>query len=420
MIQFKATKRASQRPFVKKPLRITLIILTVLILILFLPWQQTVKGIGTLIALNPIERNYNIVATVDGFIEKIYIKENQFIKKGQKLFKMSDRDINYSNRLFTIRDKSQQKYNNTILGLSNLEENLLSQENIFEKGISIFNKETIQLQNSLLALKKQEIVLKNKNGIELSNYNRYKRLFKDGIESKREVELKYNDYLDTNAQYQKILTEINNNKQALHILKEKNGKFINEIKLKINAIKNNILTTKNIANTLKQNIELDSTNISRYMSTDVVAKTDGYVIRIHQNDQNKLLKPGEIIMQFAPIVTQRALRLKVTSFNMPLIQKGLPVRIMFHGWPGIQVPGWPKVSHGTNGGIIKTVEQTSHEQGMFYANIVEDIDDFSWPPMRLLKVGTQATIWVRLSTVPIWYEIWRLMSVQPPKLILPK
>ena len=417
MIEFKSLILVKQRPIVKKFAMITMGTLLVFFFMLFLPWQQTVKGIGTLTALDPVQRDYKISATVDGFIEKFYVKENQWVAKGDKLFRMRDLDANYENRLITIREKSILNYENKVSKVKNLEENLNSQENIFKIGIEIHDKKITQLKNSLTALQEQKIALKNKNKIELINYKRTQSLFKDGIESQRELELKEGSYLNTNAAYKKISADLENTNHDLEIAKKEKIRFIDETNLKINTMRNTILTTKNIANTLKQNIEKESTNLSRYLSGDIVAKSDGYVIKVYQNDQNKLIKKGESVLFFSPVVTQRAILLRISDLNMPLIKEGLKSRILFYGWPAMQISGWPKISHGTYAGIIKSIEQTSYEKGIYYAVIMEDPNETKWPDSKDLKIGTQATIWVRLDTVSIWYEIWRLMLSQPPKMV---
>lgn len=87
MEQFRALKLVEQNIFVRKFVFITFSIISIFILMLFLPWQQTVRGVGTLTALDPTQRDYYVVATVDGFIEEFYVQENQFVKKGDKLFR---------------------------------------------------------------------------------------------------------------------------------------------------------------------------------------------------------------------------------------------------------------------------------------------------------------------------------------------
>ncbi|MDF1879475.1 hypothetical protein JHD46_07475, partial [Sulfurimonas sp. SAG-AH-194-C20] len=62
----------------------------------------------------------------------------------------------------------------------------------------------------------------------------------------------------------------------------------------------------------------------------------------------------------------------------------------------------------------------TYEKGAYYAIITEDANRSKWPSNQHLKIGTQSSIWVRLATVPIWYEIWRLMFALPPNMTLEK
>ena len=58
----------------------------------------------------------------------------------------------------------------------------------------------------------------------------------------------------------------------------------------------------------------------------------------------------------------------------------------------------------------------SYEAGFYYAYIVEDPDE-PWPDASKLRQGTQATVWVSLETVPMWYQIWRQINAMPPKMV---
>ena len=86
MYKFKVLKHLQVRRFVYRNVLFTSIILGITILMLWLPWQQTIKGVGILTTINPVERNYKIIATIDGFIESINVKENQSVKKNDTLF----------------------------------------------------------------------------------------------------------------------------------------------------------------------------------------------------------------------------------------------------------------------------------------------------------------------------------------------
>ena len=419
MHNFHSLLLVKQARFVKRFALFTAVIIALFLMLLLLPWQQTVQGIGKLTALDPTQRDYKIAATVNGFIDEFYVKENQFVKKGEPLFSMRDLDAHYQNRLESIKFKNQQKYENEKTKVIFIQENIQTLEGLIEKTNTIYDTKEQQLHNRLLYLKEQQSALKNKKEIEEQNYKRTEILFKEGLESKRTLELRQNSYLESLARYKQIEVEITNLHNALKILKNEKMKFQGEMQLSINKAKEKLLETKNRLNSLKQELQRDQTAIARYNTRTVYAKSDGYVLQIYQNDKNKLIKKGEDILYFSPNVTQRAIRLKVADFHMPLMKKGLKARIIFYGWPAMQISGWPKISHGTYGGIVYSIERSAHEDGIYYVVITEDPQDDPWPSADNLKIGTQATVWVKLSVVTIWYEIWRLMISQPPKMVTP-
>ena len=97
--KFQVTQKVHIHPVIKKITLLTCIIFLILFAMLFLPWQQTVKGYGKLIAYEPSQRDYIIVSTINGFVEEYDVSENQHVKKGDVLCKIADRDQNLSSRL---------------------------------------------------------------------------------------------------------------------------------------------------------------------------------------------------------------------------------------------------------------------------------------------------------------------------------
>lgn len=404
--------------YVRKIWKFSFLVFTLLVLLLFLPWQQTVMGEGTVVAFDPTQRDYPVLATIDGFIDEFYVSENQFVKKGTKLFTMVDLDKGYLDKLKIIEGSSKDQYKNSQTQIANYHDTKKNLNEYLTVGLNVYQQKYEQTKNKIDSLNLKKISLEKNYEIEKSNFERTKLLHSDGIESKRNLELRENSYIEANVELKKINIDIQVEKNNLDIIKNEKEKFLKETENKIKLLDNDTLSSKNTLQSLGQSVQTNSVNVSRYTSGEVIAEKDGYVVKIFQNDKNKFIKMSEKIIHFAPKVTTKSILLKVSDFNMPLIKEGLPVRIMFYGWPALQVSGWPKIRFGTFGGIIKKVEQTSYEKGFYYAQIVEDPKE-PWPKGDSLRIGTQATVWVRLETVPIWYQIWRLMNAIPPKMVTP-
>lgn len=415
---FHSLEKLQVNPLVKKIWLFSSIVLSLLIMALFLPWQQTVEGEGVVVAYDPTQRDYPVLATMNGFINEFYVTENQFVKKGTKLFTMVDLDKEYLNKLKIIEGSSKDQYNNSKIQINNYQDTKKNLNQYLAVGLNVYQQKYEQTKNKIDSLKLKKISLEKKHEIEKSNYERTKLLHADGIESKRNLEVRENSYIEANVELKKISIDLDIEQNDLDILVNEREKFLKETENKIKLLDNDTLSSKNTLQSLGQSVQTNSVNVSRYTSGEVIAEKDGYVVRIFQNDKNKLIKMSERILHFAPKVTTKSLLLKVSDFNMPLIKEGLPVRIMFYGWPALQISGWPEIRFGTFAGIIKRVEQTSREKGFYYAQIVEDPKE-PWPKGDSLRIGTQATVWARLETVPIWYQIWRLMNALPPKMVTP-
>ena len=416
--KFKVLDYIHLNPFVEKAWVFTFIIILIFISVLFLPWQQTVRGEGTLVAYDPTQRDYQVVATMAGVIDKFYVKENEFVTKGTKLFSMVDLDQKYLEKLTDIQNSSKSKLKNTENQIQNFKiqkENLLKYKSV---GLGVYKERLQQIQNKIKSLKFQKVSLKKNREVLDLNLQRIQALYQEGIESKQNFETSQNKYVKSYADVNKIDIDIQVQKNNITILQQEKKQFSTDTDNKIKTLEHSILLGRNSATTLSQDLQRQSVNIARYKRGEVVAQKDGYVVRILQNDKNRFIKKGEPIIYFSPKVTTRAVMLKVSGFNMPLIKENLKARIMFYGWPALQISGWPKIKYGTFGGIIKTVESTSHEKGFYYAQILQDPKE-PWPKSDILRVGTQAAVWVRLSTVPIWYQLWRLMNALPPKMITP-
>lgn len=416
--KFRSLKQVELSPWVRKTWLISAVIMTLLISMLFLPWQQTIKGEGILVAQDPTQRDYSMLSTLDGFIDEIYVKENQFVRKGTKLYTMVDLDKEYSDKLNIIQIGSQEQYNNSQKQIINFEEKHKNLEEYLRAGLDIYAQKEVQTIKKIQTLHLQKLSLEKNNEIQKASFERIGSLFKDGIESKRDFETAENRHVKAKTELDKISIDIEIENHALEILKNEKTNFTKETKNKMKVLENGMLSSQSTLQSFQKDMQKNASEIARYNSRIVVAQKDGYVVKIFQNDKHKLIKKGEKVMHFSPSVTTKMISLKVSDFNMPLVKEGLPVRIMYYGWPALQISGWPKIKFGTFGGVIHKVENTSHEKGFFYAQVVEDASE-PWPKGENLRIGTQATVWLKLKTVPIWYQIWRLMNALPPQMVTP-
>jgi len=416
--EFHSLKKTHLSPLVRKIWLITSIIICVLLAILFLPWQQTVEGKGVVLAQNPTQRDYSIIAPIDGFISDIYVTENQYVTKGTKLLTMVDLDQAYAQKLQNIQEslgKQSQNIEKKIVNLQTKKENL---QVSYETGVTIYTQKYNQAKNRLDSLQYRQTALQKRYEIDKLNYERIDSLYKEGIESKRNFEVAQNRYIQSKTSLEQGSLEIKAQQEQLSIINNEKIKFTRESKNKIQQVRNRLLEANNSLKNIEQKLQNNSVTMDRYKRGDIFAQKNGYVMRILQNDKNRYIKKGEQLLLFSPKTKEKILRIKVSDFNMPLVKEGLPVRIMFYGWPTMQISGWPAIKFGTFKGEIYRVENTSHEKGFFYALVCETKEE-PWPQGDNLRIGTQARVLVRLNIVPIWYQLWRLMNALPPQMRTP-
>ncbi|WP_373030510.1 HlyD family secretion protein [Sulfurovum sp.] len=417
--EFNSLQFVETNPVVNRIWSVSLIIILFFIVILFLPWRQTIDGEGILIAHDPIERVQPISAPIDGFIDTFYVSENEHVQKGMKLFDMIDPDKDYKTRVYKMKEDFEQQAQNIEDELISLKKNKVSLVTQKKIRIELFNKRYRQAEEELKSLQLKYKAEKKNYEVALKQFTRIKQLYSQKIESKQNYENAENRYINANTQFNKIEIDIGVQKRNLTIIEQEENQFIEEIENQIRTLENSMLSAETRLNILKRDYEKHLTEIARYETSSVVSKKDGYVMRILENDKSTYIKKGQPIMRFSPDVNVGSILLRVSDFNMPLVKEGLSVRIRFHGWPVLHIAGWPGIRFGTFGGIIKKVDPVLHEQGFYYAYVVEDPKE-PWPSHEELRMGTNATAWIALSTVPIWYELWRLMNAFPPKMVTPE
>lgn len=99
-IQVQSIAMVRGSPLVYRSAILMLMLLAVLLAsLMFLPWQQTSFGTGTVIPFDPSERLQEIHAPVKGLIERWYVVEGDIVKEGDSLAEFKDIDPQLLDRL---------------------------------------------------------------------------------------------------------------------------------------------------------------------------------------------------------------------------------------------------------------------------------------------------------------------------------
>ncbi|MFN9108584.1 MAG: biotin/lipoyl-binding protein, partial [Bacteroidota bacterium] len=82
---------------------------TVLLLLLFIPWTQNIRSKGFVTALRPDQRPQTIHSVIAGRIEKWFVQEGQFVKKGDTILYISEIKDEYFDPKLLERTQDQLK-----------------------------------------------------------------------------------------------------------------------------------------------------------------------------------------------------------------------------------------------------------------------------------------------------------------------
>lgn len=110
--------------------------LFVIIFLIAIPWQQTASGSGKVMAYLPQDRVQNIHATVSGRINKWFVKEGSFVKRGDPVMEIIDIDPNYLARLNVQNEAVKRRYEAAVAVTKTAEYDYERQKTLYKKGIS--------------------------------------------------------------------------------------------------------------------------------------------------------------------------------------------------------------------------------------------------------------------------------------------
>mgnify|MGYP000094278771 CR=1 FL=1 len=133
--------------------RIIMVIFALTALILTVaPWQQTSKGRGYVIAIDPNDRAQSMNATVSGRISKWYVRDGMHVKKGEKIVDIVDNDPQILQRVESQRDAKRRKVEIAKIAANTAKINYDRQKDLLSHGLSSrkdFEKSKIEYKKLL-------------------------------------------------------------------------------------------------------------------------------------------------------------------------------------------------------------------------------------------------------------------------------
>lgn len=407
--------------------RILMVFVALFIIILFLPWRQTIPGRGTVTALRPEDRPQTVQNQIGGRIERWAVREGEEVEKGDTLLVISETSQSYFDPELPQRMQEQlmakhnseqaadQKMRATEAQMAAMTQGLRFQldaaRNKVEQSRNLVKIDSAELKatESLYETSKARL-------------QRYEEGYKDGLFSLTDIETRRLNLQNDQAKVVSAQNKLDNSRQTLvnAVIELDNIKAkYNESLAKAQSDLSSALSSRASVQGDIAKLRNDIANLEVRRGLYVVrAPQSGYVVRTLKAGIGENIKEGESIATLQPKEPLMAAELYVNAIDVPLIIKEGDVRLEFEGWPSVQFSGWPSVAVGTFAGTVTVIDRVSSANGK-YRLLVRPADpvperDEDWPAK--LRLGSGVFGRVILNSVPVWYEIWRQLNGFPPSL----
>ena len=425
--QFKTTEKLNDTRHYKTLNKIIVGVSIICLIIFFLPWTQNISGTGFVTTLKPDQRPQTIHTGIAGRIEKWYVNEGDFVKKGDTILFISETKDDYFDPNLVANTKNQmeakklsgESYGDKVTTIGS-QIGAIESERILklEQARNKIRQATLKVKSDSMDLEAVKTQLRIAN----IQFDRATQLNKEGLKPVTDVEdkrLKLQEY------QAKIITQENK------FLVAKN-EFLNA-RVEINRISAEYADKSSKARSDRytamssqfeaqaQVNKLENQVVNYTMRNElyyIKAPQNGYVNRALQSGLGETIKEGTPIVSIMPSKYDIAVETFIDPVDVPLVHKGEKVRIWFDGWPTIVFSGWPGLSFGTFGGKIVAIENFISDNGKYRVLISQDANEESWP--KQLNIGAGAQTITLLENVPVWFELWRKLNGFPPNYYTPQ
>ncbi|GIW97078.1 MAG: hemolysin D [Pirellulaceae bacterium] len=414
------------------------------VLMAFVPWQQSVRGTGNVLAYAPNERPQDIQAPIYGRLVRwgdgIY--ENAFVTKGQLIAEIRDLDEAYTLRLQQQVANSEQAVRAAKAQLDANRRALEAAKLIvasYEDQVRAYEtvkQETIAAQDAYVEMAEKKVTAEQQQLIEYqaavpqleAEFQRVQTLQREGnisLQKYQEVARKLNEaqakVSQAEAYVAAAVAELQG-KQRDRLAKIEKAQadvdyaeaMLRKARADVSKAESDVAKAEQELNKANKELLESQAKLARQQSQFITAPFDGYIVSIRPNLRTAMLKQGDPLCTVVPKTTDRSVQLWLDGNDAPLVEPGRHVRLQFEGWPALQFSGWPAVAVGTFGGEVVSIDAVDNGMGQFRVLVRPDESDRPWPDERFLRQGVRANGWVLLNRVPLWFEVWRQLNGFPP------
>ncbi|CAG5067507.1 hypothetical protein DYBT9623_00228 [Dyadobacter sp. CECT 9623] len=407
--------------------KIMLVLLLVFVVGLFLPWRQTIPGRGNVTALRPEDRPQTVQNQIGGRIEHWAVREGEHVDKGDTILVISETSQSYFDPQLPLRLQEQLRAKEGSEGAAAQKmAATVAQMDALRAGLTIklnsARNKVRQAENNVQIDSADLVAVQRFFDIAKSRLTRYEAGYEKGLFSLTDIESRRLKLQEDNAKVISQQNKLNNSVQSLRNaqieldnIKAEYDQSVAKAQSELSSALSSKVSAQGEISKLRN--EISNNDIRRGLYV-VRAPQAGFVVKTLKAGIGENIKEGESIATLQPDAPLVAAEIYVDAMDVPLILNNSDVRLQFEGWPSVQFSGWPSVAVGTFAGKVSVIDLVSSENGKYRllvrpTNPVPEKDQ-PWP--KQLRQGSGVYGRVILESVPLWYEIWRLLNGFPPSL----
>jgi multidrug resistance efflux pump len=381
----------------------------------FVPWQQSARGTGKVVAYVPQERQQTVSAPVKGVVVDVNdaIREGEQVTQGTVILELEPQAANLDDQL---QNQLQDLDNKLTTGRAKVEaydQNVLAYEAARDAAVEAAG-ELIAAAKAKWDAKKRLVPGYEAKLLQAQlDYDRQNALFAKGIKPEKEVEKLKKDLDVARSDLESAELEVIAAQEEWEAKQDEREQKLREAQAKVDyaqAMRQDALGQVATSQKERRDLEIKLAELDRMV---IKAPRDGTIFRMPVFERGQTIKEGDSLFTLVPDTTDRVVEMWVSGNDVPLVKQGDHVRLQFEGWPAVQLAGWPSVAVGTFGGQVAAIDASDDGKGHFRIQVKPD-DPAEWPDERYLRQGVRANGWVMLSQVRLGYEIWRQLNGFPP------
>ncbi|WDF62322.1 HlyD family secretion protein [Flavobacterium sp. KACC 22763] len=419
--KYKSITSVARRPHYEILNKVIIGFLIFCVACLFLPWTQNISGTGSVTTLKPDQRPQTVHNAIAGRIEKWFVKEGDYVKKGDTILYISEIKEDYLDPNLVDNTKQQvdakkmaaESYSDKVNSLDVQAQSLNAERQLkLQQAQNKIRQSQLKIKSDSMDL----VAVKTQLRIAKTQFDRSTALNKEGLKPMTDVEQKRLKLQESEAyvitQENKLLSSKNELINAKVEISRITAEYAEKIS-KSRSDKFTALSTQYDTEAQVNKLENQYTNYRlRNGLYYITAPQSGYVNRALLAGLGETIKEGTPVVSIMPSKYDIAVETYVDPIDLPLVHKGAKVRVWFDGWPRIVFSGWPGLSYGTYGGKVVAIENFISPNGKYRILVSPDGEDRHWP--KELSIGAGAQSIALLETVSVWYEIWRNLNGFPP------